>query len=82
MTRASAIPDASHVVSGDDLDEAASLYVADFDELTVEKEDVWWMPGHPFCRSFPLDCAYATAWVSMFVDIQPKLCGNCELVSL
>ena len=36
MIRASAIPDASHVVSRNDLNEAAGLYVADFDESAVE----------------------------------------------
>jgi len=69
VIRASAVPDASHVVSGDDLDEAAGLYVANLDESAVEEEDVGWMPGNPLCCAFPLDCAYATAWVTMFVDV-------------
>jgi hypothetical protein len=74
--RASAVPGTSHVVSGDDLDEAASLYVPDLDKSAVEEEDIWWMPGDPFCCAFPLYCA-DTTWVSVFIDVQPELCVNC-----
>jgi len=69
MVCASAIPYTSYVVSGDDLDEAAGLYVTDFNESGVEEEDVWWMPCDPLCCAFPFDCAYTTTWVSVFVDI-------------
>jgi hypothetical protein len=82
VVRASAVPDASHVVSGDYLDEATGLYVADFDESAVEEEDVGWVPGDPLCCPFPLDCAYPTTWVSVFVDIQPELCESYQLVPL
>jgi len=73
MVRASAVPDASHFVSGDDLNEAAGLYVTDFDESAVEEENVGCMPGDPLCCAFPLDCTYTTAWISVFVDVQPEL---------
>lgn len=67
--RASAVPDASHVVPGDDLDETTGLYVSDLDESAVEEKDVWCVPGDPLRCSFPLDRTYATARVSVFVDI-------------
>ena len=80
VIRASTIPDTSYVVSGDDLDEAARLYVADFNESAVEEKDVRWVPGDPLCCSFPLDCGYTTTRVSVFVDIQPKFCEGCQFI--
>jgi len=81
VVRASVVPDALHVISGDDLDEAAGLHVSDLDESAVEEEDVGWVPGDPLCSAFPLDRTYI-ARVSMFVDVQPKLCENYGHVSL
>ena len=80
MIRTSPVPDASYVVSRNDLDEAAGLYVADFNESAVEEEDVGWVPGDPFCCAFPFDCACTTAWVSVFVDIQPEFCESCQFI--
>jgi hypothetical protein len=77
VVRASAVPGTSHVVSGDDLDEAASLYVPDLDKSAVEEEDVWWMPGDPLCCAFPLYRTDTTTWVSVFIDVQSELCVNC-----
>ena len=82
MVRASAVPDASHVVPGDDLDKTAGLNVADFDESTVEEQDVGRMPGNPLRCAFPFDCTHTTTWVSVFVDIQPELCGHDQIVTL
>ena len=76
VIRASAVPDTSHVVSGDDLDETACLNVSDLDESAVEEEDVGWVPGDSLCCAFPLDCAYATARISVFVDIQSEFYGS------
>jgi len=81
VARASAVPDASYIVSGDDLDEAAGLHVADFNESAVEEEDVGWVPCGSLCCAFPLYCAYTT-WVSMFVDIQPELCESYQFIPL
>ena len=82
VVRASTVPDASYVVSGDDLDEAAGLYVADFNKLVVGEEDVGWMSRDPFCCGFSLDCAHMTTWASVFVDIQPELCESCQFIPL
>jgi len=60
MVCASAIPDTLYVISGDDLDEVAGLYVTDFNESGVKEEDVWWMTCDPLCFAFPFDCAYTT----------------------
>ena len=79
MIRASPVPDASHVVSGDNLDEATGLDVSDLNESAVEEEDVGRMPGDSFRRAFPLDRTYATAWVSMFVDVQSELYEGYQL---
>ena len=76
VIRAPTIPDASHVVARDDLNEAAGLDVSDLDESAVEEENVGRMPGNSLCRAFPLDRTYATAWVSVFVDVQSELCGK------
>ena len=75
LTRASSVPDASHIVPGNNLNEAAGLYVANLNESAIEQEDVGWVPGNSLRRSFPLNCAHATAWVSMFVDVQSEFCG-------
>ena len=72
MIRAPPVPYTSHIISGNDLDEAASLDMSDLNEPAVEKEDVGRVPGNPLRRAFPLDRTYATAWVSMFVDVQSK----------
>ena len=40
VVRASAVPGVSYIVPGDDLNETAGLYVADFNEPAVEEEDV------------------------------------------
>ena len=69
VIHASAVPGALHAVPGDDLDEAARPYVADFDELAVEEENVWWMPGDPLRCAFPLNYTCVTAWVTVIVDI-------------
>jgi hypothetical protein len=74
LVRASAVPDASHLIPGDHLDQSAGLYVANFNESAIEEQDVGWVPGNSFCRSFPLDCTHTTAWISVFVDIQPEFC--------
>ena len=76
LIRASAVPDASHVVSGDDLNETTGLDMSDLNESAVEKEDVRWVPGDPFRCALPLDCANASAWVSVFVYVQPELYGS------
>jgi len=81
VIRASPVPGASHVISGDGLHEAAGLYVADLNESAVEEEDVGWMPGNPLCSAFPLDRT-SMGRVCVFVDIQPKLCENYEHVPL
>lgn len=67
--RAPAVPDASHIVSGDDLDEAAGFNMSDLDEFVVEEEDVGRVPGGPLRCALPLDCTCGTAWVSMFVNV-------------
>ena len=69
VVRSSAIPDASHIVSGYDLDQTTGFYVADFDESAVEKKDVWRVPGDAFCRPLPFDCTHTATWVSVFVDV-------------
>ena len=74
VIRASAVPDASHFVPGDDLDEAAGFYVANLNEPAIEEENVWWVPGNSFRRSFPLDRTHTATRVSVFVDIQPEFC--------
>jgi len=76
VVRAPPVPYTSHINSGNDLDEAASLDMSDLDVPAVEKEDVGRVPGNPLRRAFPLDRTYATARVSMFVDIQSKLYGS------
>jgi len=76
VIRAPSVPYTSHIISGNDLDEPAGPDVSDLDESTVEKEDVGWVPGNPFCYPFPLDRICATAWVSMLVNVQSELCGN------
>ena len=76
VIRASAVPDASHVVSGDDLDEAAGLDVSDLDESAVEEENIGCVPGDSLCCTFPLDRTYAAAWVTVFVDVQSVFYGG------
>lgn len=68
FVRASAIPGASYVVPTDDLDQTAGLYVTDFDEPTIEEEDVGRVPRDLLCFSFPLDCPH-TRRIPVFVDI-------------
>ena len=72
LNRASAVPGAPNVVPRNDLDEAAGLDVANFNESTVKEEDIWWVPGNSLCSPFPLDCTRSTTWVSVVVDVQPE----------
>ena len=69
LVRASAVPDASHIVPGDHLDKATGLYVANLNESAVEEEDVGRVPGNSLRRSFPLDRTHTTTWVSVFIDV-------------
>jgi hypothetical protein len=68
------IPDASQVVSGDDLAQPPGFDVAHFDEARVEDEDVWWVPGDVLRCAFPFDGTLCTTWVAVPVHIQPELC--------
>ena len=76
VIRAPPIPYTSHIISENDLDEPASLDVPNLDESAIEKEDVGRVPGNSLCCSFPLDHSYATAWVSMIVDVQSEFYGS------
>ena len=68
------VPDASQVVSGDDLAKPPGFDVSHFDEARVKDEDVWWVPGDVLGSAFPFDGALGTTWVAMAVHIQPELC--------
>lgn len=74
LIRASVAPDASNIVPGNYLGEAAGFYVANFNESIIEQEDVGWVPGNSLRCSFPLDFTHTRTWVSLFVDIQPEFC--------
>jgi hypothetical protein len=79
--RTPAVPDALHFISGDDLDKMAGLHVPNLDEFRVEKEDVGRVRGDSVRLAFPFDRAYARG-VSVFVYIQPELCGWRQTVPL
>jgi hypothetical protein len=68
------IPDACQVVSRDDLTQPPGFDVAHFDEVRVEDEDVWRVPGDVLRCAFPFDGALSTTWVAIAVHIQPELC--------
>lgn len=76
------IPDAPYVIPGDDLDESASLHVTDFYESAVEEEDIGRVPGNPLRGAFPLNCAHATTWVPVFVNVQSELYEDRQLFML
>jgi len=80
VIRAPAVPYASHTISKNDLDEATGLDVSDLDESAVEKEDIGRVPGNPLHCAFPLDRTHTAAWVSVAVNVQPKLYGSYQLV--
>lgn len=77
----SPIPDASDFVSRDDLDEMAGICVANLDELAIEEQDMRWIPDDPISCALPPN-RISTTRVSMFVDIQPKLCGRRLILPL
>lgn len=58
------------------MDELAGLDVSDLNESAVEEEDVECVPDDSLCCAFPLDCTYAGAWVTEFVDIQSEFYGR------
>ena len=69
-TRYSAtVPDTPDVVAGYDLRKTTCLHMPDFDEPTVEQEDVWRMPCDMLRSAFPLDGTVLTTGVAMPVNV-------------
>lgn len=64
-----AIPDAAHIVAGNDLRETASFDVSDLDEARVEEENVGRVPSDVFRCPFPFDGPHLPARITVPVDV-------------
>lgn len=69
---ATAIPDTSKLVPGNNLGQKTSRDMSHFDESRVKEEDIWPMHGHSFRSALPLNRARGTAWRSMFVHVDAE----------
>ena len=63
------IPGALDIISCNYLGKIAGICMADFNELSVEEQDVGWVPSNPLCLAFPLNCHCLVTWLSMLVNI-------------
>ena len=79
MTRASAVPDAPHIVPGDYLNETARFDVANFDKPSIEEQDIGWVPGDPFRRAFPLDYTRTRTRVPICINVHSELWGRRQI---
>jgi hypothetical protein len=68
-----AIPRAPNLIAWDDLSKATGFDVPHFNEAGIEEKDVWSVERNTFGGAFPLNSAYGSAGVSVFVDVQAKL---------
>jgi hypothetical protein len=59
-------------VSWDDLGQATSLDVTNFDEAGIKEKDIGWVEGNAFSGTFPFDGPGVTAWVTVFVDVKSE----------
>jgi hypothetical protein len=67
--RTPAVPDATYVVSGNNLREAAGLNVADLNEAAIKEEYVGLMPCNTLSSTFPFDSGRRARGVSMAVNV-------------
>lgn len=70
--RSSSIPDASEVVTRDDLAQPPSFNMSHLNESRVKYKDVWRVPCDVFGSAFPLDGPFCATRVTVAVYIQPE----------
>jgi hypothetical protein len=67
-----AVPDASDIVSRDDLRQPPRVNVPDFDEARVEEEDIGRMACDTLGRTFPFNDNARTDRIAVLVDMQTE----------
>lgn len=69
---AASVPNAPNVIPRDDLGEATSLHMPNFDEAAVKQEDVWRVPRDVLGGTLPLDGAHRPTGVSVTIHVETK----------
>ena len=68
----SAVLETVDVIARNDLAQSSSFQVSNFNKLSIEEKDVWWMQSNVLSSTFPFNGTHRTAQFTMFVNIESE----------